>query len=68
MQASVERIMPSLILNAGILLFSEVQRYKPCPEVYLSTKQNFFNAEENNVFGFYLRISLTQEDFKITGK
>lgn len=42
MWASVERIMPSLILNVGIFLFSEVQRYKPHPEGYLSTRQNFF--------------------------
>lgn len=34
--------MTSFILNVGIFLFAEEQRYKPCPEGYLSTRHKFF--------------------------
>ena len=42
MQASVEINVSSLILNVGIFLFAEEQRYKLCPEEYLSTRHKFF--------------------------
>lgn len=65
MQASVEIIIPSLILNVGLFLFAEEERLKKaCPEGHLYYKAQIFHADENNILRWH--ISLSQEDSKIT--